>query len=195
MLRLGWKAPEPPDDRVVRGYVDAYAPRERWQAMLAYYRGVARPWLRRLLTTPGRDGGPPGRPPRVDVDRRLVVWGALDPALPLAVGQATAHDLGSGTVLVTVPGAGHFVVEEAPDVVVPVVAGFLRDGEVTSGGGGARRSGPRSAARRRQPGGQSERGAAGDQPLQREGDSERERAADCVEDEMVGRRDDHRDGQ
>jgi pimeloyl-ACP methyl ester carboxylesterase len=31
--------------------------------------------------------------------------------------------------MVTLPGVGHFPLEEAPEMAVPVIASFLRDGE------------------------------------------------------------------
>ena len=79
----------------------------------------------------GSDGEPTAPGPsarRPQAERQLVVWGARDPVLPLSIGESVVRDLGAETGFVTVPGAGHFVVEEAPDVVVPAIASFLRAG-------------------------------------------------------------------
>jgi pimeloyl-ACP methyl ester carboxylesterase len=46
--------------------------------------------------------------------------------MPLAIGEAVATDLGTHTELVSLPGVGHFPVDEAPEVVTDLVATFLR---------------------------------------------------------------------
>lgn len=142
MLRGGWRSDPPPDPEVVAHYAAAYTPPERVEAMLAYYRTVTRPRLARaarriaepVLPTPGETGqgagheeGGDSHPPatRAPAQPALVVWGARDPILPLSVGEAAARDLGPRTEMVTVPEAGHFVVEEAPQTVLPAVRAFL----------------------------------------------------------------------
>ncbi len=121
MLRLGWKAATPLDDERRAEYEAAYSRPERVRACLGYYRAAARP--RRGALRPG--SALAQALPRVRVERALVLWGALDPVLPISTGEAVVRDLGPGTVMTTVPGAGHFVVEEAPDVVVRVLTDFL----------------------------------------------------------------------
>lgn len=120
MIRYAWRAPEGPDPEALRADADAYADPARVAAMLSYYRENLRP-------QPGRRRARAVRRPVAA--RKLVVWGAADPVLPLPVGEAAARDLGPGTLLLSVPKAGHFVVEEAPDVTVPAVAAFLREPE------------------------------------------------------------------
>lgn len=128
MLRAGWKSPAALEPAVAQHYAEAYAAPARVRAMLAYYRDNTRPRLRPLLAAAGRRAGRAGRPAgMVRVERQLVVWGAADPVLPISVGESVVRSLGPDTTLVTVPGAGHFVVEEAPAVVVPAIADFLRE--------------------------------------------------------------------
>jgi hypothetical protein len=91
-------------------------------AMLGYYREATRPRLAAAV----RRERPTGRP-RVSAERMLVLWGAADPVLPVSTGESVVKDLGPECVMVTVPGAGHFVVEEAPDVVGEVLEDFLAD--------------------------------------------------------------------
>jgi pimeloyl-ACP methyl ester carboxylesterase len=55
----------------------------------------------------------------------LVLWGAADPVLPISVGESIVRDLGPTCAMVTVPGAGHFVIEEAPEVVRETLSRFL----------------------------------------------------------------------
>ncbi len=124
MLRVGWRSERPLPAPIATHYAAAYAEPARVAAMLAYYRATARPWVRRRLS-PGHRAA--DRPALVRAERHLVVWGARDPVLPLRVGESVVRDLGADTTFVTVPGAGHFVVEEAPDVVVPVIAAFVRE--------------------------------------------------------------------
>jgi len=121
MLRAGWRAPQPLDPERRAEYEAAYAGGQRVSAMLGYYRAAVRP--RRGALRPGSALGA-GMPP-VDVERALVLWGALDPVLPISTGEAVVRDLGPGTVMTTVPGAGHFVLEEAPDEVAEVLLAFL----------------------------------------------------------------------
>jgi pimeloyl-ACP methyl ester carboxylesterase len=146
LLRLGWRsgrpAPGTSEGAALDAYVDAYAPAERRAAMLAYARATVRPRLRRTLSAalakpkvdhPGKHYASAGS--AVSVERALVVWGAADPVLPVRVGEAVVRELGPGVDMVTLPGIGHSPLEEAPDVAVPVVAEFLRQG---SGGSTAR---------------------------------------------------------
>lgn len=122
MLGLGWKSQPPLDAERQAEYEAAYSAPERVRACLGYYRAAARP--RRGALRPG--AALSQALPAVRVDRALVLWGVLDPALPMSTGEAVVRDLGPGTTMTTVPGAGHFVVEEATDVVVGVLQDFLR---------------------------------------------------------------------
>lgn len=104
--------------------------------LLAYYRqgtpaGLAG-LVRGRVRVPARAGGPQlPREGRLLVDRALVCWGTADPVLPLALGEGVTEDLTAtlpaGRVrMVSVPGAGHWLLEEAPDVVNPLLTDFLR---------------------------------------------------------------------
>jgi haloacetate dehalogenase len=106
-------------------YVAAYTTPERWTAMLAYYRAAVRPRMLGLVTSLVGGEKPAGLP-RVKVERSLVVWGTDDPPMPLHVGESVVRDLGADATMLTVPGVGHWPHEEAPDVVLPAVAEFLR---------------------------------------------------------------------
>ena len=120
MLEVAWKAPTRLEPEVRAEYAAAYTDPARVKAMLGYYRATARPKLRQAVTrsrTPGR--------PRVAAERMLVLWGAADPVLPVSVGESVVRDLGPTCTMVTVPGAGHFVIEEAPDVVTATLLDFL----------------------------------------------------------------------
>jgi pimeloyl-ACP methyl ester carboxylesterase len=64
--------------------------------------------------------------PPVKAERALVVWGTDDPPTPLHVGEGVVRDLGPDATMLSVPGVGHFPHEEAPDVVLPAIAEFLR---------------------------------------------------------------------
>lgn len=121
MFRYAWKTGRPPQD-LVEGYAQAYAAPDRVRAMAGYYRAAVR---RR------RTEDPRARTPGVRPERSLVVWGTADPPMPLAVGAAVVSDLGRAvdprTVrMVTLPGVGHWPLEEVPDVVLPILADFLR---------------------------------------------------------------------
>ena len=122
MLKLAWKSSTPLDDERRLEYEAAYTDPEKVSAMLGYYRAAARPRAKALFTRTPMAGAP-----RVKVEKSLVLWGALDPVLPIATGESVVRDLGADCVMVTVPGAGHFVIEEAPTVVAEVLLDFLRD--------------------------------------------------------------------
>lgn len=122
---LAWKAPGGP--ALLDRYVAAYAPPDRWGAMLGYYRAVVRPRVGTLvggLVGAGKPTTP--MPSKVKVERSLVVWGSDDPPMPLHVGEAVVRDLGPDATMLTVPGVGHWPHEEAADVVLPAIAEFLR---------------------------------------------------------------------
>ena len=122
MLRYGWRSSTPLDADRCAEYAAAYTTRSGLQAMLGYYRAVARPRAVAFLTRSRPTGTP-----RVRAEQALVLWGALDPVLPISTGESVVRDLGADCVMVTVPEAGHFVVEEATDVVTQVLVDFLAD--------------------------------------------------------------------
>jgi pimeloyl-ACP methyl ester carboxylesterase len=122
-FRVGWRAATPLDPERLAEYRAVYTRPSAVDAMLGYYRAATRPRIARLFSR----GGPVAVSARISVEKALVLWGAADPILPIATGEAVVRDLGADCVMVTVPGAGHFVVEEAPDVVADVLLDFLAD--------------------------------------------------------------------
>jgi pimeloyl-ACP methyl ester carboxylesterase len=146
VIRVGWHADRPVAPDLLAHYQDAYADPQRIAAMLGYYRDNFRPraaaalrrGARRARPSPAAvDAGARRRSPRTRMPS-LVVWGALDPVLPDTVRASVVRDLGDCRCVI-IPDAGHFVVEEAAETVIPAVAAFLRepdglgepDGEVT----------------------------------------------------------------
>lgn len=124
MFDLAWKAEgEPP---LLDDYVAAYTPPARTAAMLAYYRAAVRPRVAAAVSALVGRSAPQTGLPRVKVERSLVVWGTDDPPMPLHVGESVVRDLGENATMLTVPGVGHWPHEEAPDVVLPAIAEFLR---------------------------------------------------------------------
>ncbi|MDX6215081.1 MAG: hypothetical protein QOG99_665 [Frankiales bacterium] len=122
MLKAAWKSDHQLDAEVRAEYTAAYTDPGRVKAMLGYYRAVARPKAAALLTR--RSAAPL---PRVRSERMLVLWGAADPVLPVWVGESVQKDLGSDCQMITVPGAGHFVVEEAPEVCLAALQELLAE--------------------------------------------------------------------
>jgi pimeloyl-ACP methyl ester carboxylesterase len=108
MFSLGWKADTELDPEVRAEYTAAYTEPSKVTAMLGYYRAAK-----------------PSGAPRVHADKMLVLWGAADPVLPISVGESVVKDLGASCDMVTIPGAGHFVIEEAPAVVRETLLAFL----------------------------------------------------------------------
>ncbi len=123
---LAWKADTPLSAEALAEYRAAYTRPTVVQAMLGYYRAATRPRIARLL----RRGAAPVPVPRVTAERALVLWGAADPVLPVSTGESVQRDLGASCVMVTIPGAGHFVVEEAPQEVADLLLDFLADEDV-----------------------------------------------------------------
>lgn len=120
MFRAAWKSERRLDPEVMAEYTAAYTDPGKVKAMLGYYRAVARPRAAAVVT---RRTDP--KPPRVHADRMLVLWGAADPVLPVWVGESVTKDLGASCSMVTVPKAGHFVVEEAPEVCLEAIRELL----------------------------------------------------------------------
>jgi 2-hydroxymuconate-semialdehyde hydrolase len=56
--------------------------------------------------------------------RVLVVWGEDDPFQPVDLAERLGQALPGATVAV-LPGCGHFVTEDAPEVVLPLIADYL----------------------------------------------------------------------
>ncbi len=132
MLRHAWGSGPPLPEDVVEHYVAAYADPTRVSAMSAYYRDIAGPRAARAVTRLVRRRRPqpavlaPAGPRYLPLDRSLVIWGTQDPAMPMRIGEAVVKDLGPTSSMLSLPGVGHWAVEEAPDVVVPAIAEFLR---------------------------------------------------------------------
>lgn len=127
MFDYAWKAETRLPDDVREHYVSSYLPAARVEAMLGYYRDTTRPRVVAAVTGLLQSGERESSSPRrIDVERSLVVWGAADPSTGLADGEAVVRDLGASAMMLTLPGVGHWPVEEAPDVVVPAIAEFLR---------------------------------------------------------------------
>ncbi len=122
---IGWKAKTELAAGALAEYRAAYTRPSVTQAMLGYYRAAARPRIAALL----QRGAPATPVPRVTTEKALVLWGAADPILPVSCGEAVQRDLGASCVMVTIPGAGHFVIEEAPEAVADVLLDFLSDGQ------------------------------------------------------------------
>lgn len=116
----GWRKGSPPPE-VLDHYVEAYTAPGRVAAALSYYRVTTRARLWRMVA----GGRAPGTT-RVRAERALVVWGMDDPFTSPADGESVVRDLGSSATMLTLPGVGHFPVEEAPEIVVPAIAEFLR---------------------------------------------------------------------
>ncbi len=110
----------PFDDEVIDAYAAAVAARPR--AWLGYFRGLARravvEWTSRRVRRDVSFLRDPHRPDRLRVPT-VVVWGAEDRITPEHLGVRAASDLDAE--LVSVPGVGHFVHEEAPEEFVRAV--------------------------------------------------------------------------
>ncbi|MFN2537242.1 MAG: alpha/beta fold hydrolase [Mycobacteriales bacterium] len=120
LVKAAWKSDRRLDPEVMAEYVAAYTDPGRVKAMLGYYRALARPRAAALLTR-----RTPRPPSTIHAERMLVLWGAADPVLPISVGESVVKDLGPDCQMVTVPGAGHFVLEEAPEVCLETIRELL----------------------------------------------------------------------
>jgi pimeloyl-ACP methyl ester carboxylesterase len=133
-IRAVWRAPEPMPAELLDHYAGQFASPATSGAVISYYRSVVKTRAAAglgalvggsLLSGTRRDATPPAP---LDVDRTLVVWGGADPVTPVSDGEAVVRDVGGSVEMLVVPGVGHFPVEEAPGVVVPAIAEFLRAG-------------------------------------------------------------------
>ena len=120
MLSLAWKAETPLELEVRDCYAAAYAAPQRVAAMLGYYRASTRSQIaRRRRPAPE----PPASAPTGL--GRLVLWGAADPVMSMAIAESVCRDLGPLAELVALPGIGHFPLEEAPEDSVRIICRLL----------------------------------------------------------------------
>jgi pimeloyl-ACP methyl ester carboxylesterase len=120
MFAAAWRSDRELDPEVKAEYTAAYTDPGKVKAMLGYYRAIARPRAAALVTRRDLPS-----PPRARAERMLVLWGAADPVLPVWVGESVQKDLGPDCSMTTVPGAGHFVLEEAPEVCLEALLELL----------------------------------------------------------------------
>jgi haloacetate dehalogenase len=126
MFRYAWASGRAPS-ALVEGYADEYAAPDRVRAMAGYYRAAVR---RQGGDTGGGTEGA-GAGPQARAEQSLVGWGTADPPMPLPVGESVVTDLGrandpASVRMVTLPGVGHWPLDEVPGVVVPLISEFLR---------------------------------------------------------------------
>jgi epoxide hydrolase 4 len=111
---------DPYTDEVLERYAAAVS--ETPSGWLAYYRRLSRramlDWGVRRVRRRVAFLREPAEPHRLRVPT-VVVWGEEDPATPVHLATRVAHDLDAD--LVVVPGVGHFVHEEAPEVLAQAV--------------------------------------------------------------------------
>jgi pimeloyl-ACP methyl ester carboxylesterase len=120
MLRVAWKSDTPLEPEIRDCYAAAYADPQRVSAMLGYYRASTRSQItRRRRPAPET---PAAEPTGLG---RLVLWGAADPVMTMAIGESVCRDLGPLAELVALPGIGHFPLEEAPADSVRIICRFL----------------------------------------------------------------------
>lgn len=124
-----WRSATRLPEDVLASYESTYADSARLRAMLGYYRAATRSHLPALVRGTMNPSSPRLPELAVRAERQLVVWGAADPILPLGVGESVVRDLGANTAMLVLPGVGHWPHEEAPAVVTPAVAAFLREGD------------------------------------------------------------------
>jgi pimeloyl-ACP methyl ester carboxylesterase len=93
---------------------------------------LIRPWLddpvALLRAARGIDGaGLVGTEPALSelTSRALVIWGEDDPYQPSALAERLGEAIPGATVAL-IPGTSHFVTEDAPDTVLPLIAEYLR---------------------------------------------------------------------
>jgi pimeloyl-ACP methyl ester carboxylesterase len=123
MIGLAWKADQPLEPEIRDRYAAAYGNPQRVSAMLAYYRAGRNRQLARLR--PGASSSPAPVSASASGRRRLVLWGAADPVLPMNIAESVCRDLGPLAELVALPGIGHFPLEEAPQDSVRIISRFL----------------------------------------------------------------------
>lgn len=132
VLEHGTASSDPWDDDVVAAYAASVSARPA--AWLSYYRTLSRHAILdaalRTVRRRIRVIGAPLPPPHLRVPA-LVVWGEDDPASPARLAPAVARDLHAG--LVTLPGVGHFVPEEAPDALADAILGLIGEGGSANG--------------------------------------------------------------
>jgi len=102
------------DDETERAYLDRFAGADGQQRYLDHVAGFDEDDTRDVVARLGEITVPTD-----------VVWGAEDAWVPTSAGT-TLRDAIPGARLHTIPGAGHFLTEDAPEAFLDVLAGALR---------------------------------------------------------------------
>ena len=125
ILRAASEAPNAFEPDALEEYHEAYRSLERKRSALAYYRTVTRRIIASKLPTSKLPARARPTHSRGSIEMpTLVIWGALDKALPLALAEGIVKDIPHAR-LETIPDAGHFVPEERPERVAALLKEFL----------------------------------------------------------------------
>jgi epoxide hydrolase 4 len=125
ILRAASAVPDAFEPDALVEYHEAYRTLERKRSAFAYYRTVTRRIIASKLPTRRLSGRPSSSGPRGSIDMpTLVIWGALDRALPVALAEGIVKAIPQAR-LETIPDAGHFVPEERPERVAQLLKEFL----------------------------------------------------------------------
>jgi pimeloyl-ACP methyl ester carboxylesterase len=125
ILRAASTAPDAFEPDALAEYHRAYRTLERKRSAFAYYRTVTRRIIASKLPTSRLPARARSSGPRGSIDMpTLVIWGALDRALPIALAEGIVKEIPHAR-LETIPDAGHFVPEERPERVAQLLKEFL----------------------------------------------------------------------
>jgi len=125
ILRAASTAPDAFEPDALAEYHEAYRSLERKRSAFAYYRTVTRRIIASKLPTSRRPARARPTRPRGSIEMpTLVIWGALDKALPIALAEGIVKEIPHAR-LETIPDAGHFVPEERPERVAQLLKEFL----------------------------------------------------------------------
>ena len=125
ILRAASMAPAAFEPDALAEYHEAYRSLERKRSAFAYYRTVTRKIIGSKLPTIRRPARTRPTRPRGSIEMpTLVIWGALDKALPIALAEGIVKEIPHAR-LETIPDAGHFVPEERPERVAQLLKEFL----------------------------------------------------------------------
>jgi pimeloyl-ACP methyl ester carboxylesterase len=123
MKRIGFERTAHVDETWIRAYAAPFETKEECRGALQFPRNIAHPETAKFML---ECVAAPGAVDAIRAKPAMYVHGEADRAIPTEMGVAGFRSLFPEAPVVTLPGVGHFLQEDAPEAVTALIAQFIQ---------------------------------------------------------------------